>query len=250
MIFRRRFAALLLGLAGMMPVWARAIGKMRLIAQSPGTPPIELAEETVLGWRVKVNVAFRRAQPAIVDAALALLEKELDAITHSVPPQRLRQLHNAVFWLDERVRDGTPAEKVPVFHPNPDWLREHGLNPAMAGGIELPNAQTFLDSYSWEPAAILHELAHFYHHTILGDGNPVIRAAYDHARDAHLYENVAHYDGKTAPTAYALVNDHEFFAELTEAYFGRNDFFPFTRTELESYDPVGFAMVKTLWELP
>jgi hypothetical protein len=117
----------------------------------------------------------------------------------------------------------------------------------MAGGIELPNAQAFLDSYSWEPWAILHELTHFYHHTILGDDNADIRGAYRHARDAHLYESVARYDGSTA-RAYALENDHEYFAELSEAYFGRNDFFTFTRDELATYDPTGFAVIKALWE--
>ena len=249
MVLRRRFVALILGLAALAPSSMRAVAKTRLIAALADPSRDGLEEETILGWRVKVNAVFRRAQPAIVAEALALLEKELTAVTQSVPPQRLAQLRRATFWLDERVSRGQPAAMAPVFHPNPVWLMEHGLNPDMAGGIELPNARTFLDSYSWEPSAILHELAHFYHHTILGDGNPVIRDAFDHAKSAGLYESVAHYDGKTV-RAYALENDHEFFAELTEAYFGRNDFFPFTRDELESYDPVGFQMVKTLWERP
>ena len=249
MVLRRRFVALLLGLAGLAPAAMQAGARMRLIAALADPTRDGLDEETVLGWRVKVNAVFRRGQPAIASAALALLEKELAAVAQSLPPQRLPQLRRAVFWLDERVPNGPPAARAPVFHPNPVWLMEHGLNPAMAGGIELPSAATFLDSYSWEPAAILHELAHFYHHTILGDDNPVIRDAYDHARKAGLYEQVGHYDGKTV-RAYALENDHEFFAELSEAYFGRNDFFPFTRAELESYDPVGFRMVKTLWERP
>jgi hypothetical protein len=29
----------------------------------------------------------------------------------------------------------------------------------------------------------------------------------------------------------------EFFAEMTEAYFWKNDMFPFDRNELKSYDP-------------
>ena len=249
MVLRRRFVALLLGLAALAPASMRATAKVRLIAALADPTRDGLEEDSILGWRVKVNAAFRRAQPAVVTAALALLEKELAAVTQSLPPQRLAQLRQAIFWLDERVPEGPPATRAPVFHPSPVWLMEHGLNPDMAGGIELPNAQTFLDSYSWEPAAILHELAHFYHHAVLGEDNPVIREAYDHAKAAGLYQNVAHYDGKTLP-AYALTNPNEFFAELTEAYFGRNDFFPFTRDELEAYDPVGFAMVKTLWERP
>jgi hypothetical protein len=190
---------------------------------------------------------LQRDHPELVKQSLALLEKELSAIIRAVPPQRLPQLKRVTFWLDERVPQGAVKDQVPVFHPNPVWLREHGLNPAMAGGIELPNAAYFLTTYSWEPWAILHELAHFYQNTVLGDDNAVIKAAYDHARATSLYQSVAHYDGKTLP-AYALQNEREYFAELSEAYFGRNDYYPFTRAELESYDPVGFAMVKAMWE--
>ena len=40
---------------------------------------------------------------------------------------------------------------------------------------------------------------------------------------------------------------HAAFAELTEAYFVRNDFFPFNREELRQYDPVGYAMIESVW---
>ncbi len=194
-------------------------------------------DETILDWHVKVSAEFQRDHPLLVQQAIALLRRELTAIVE------------ATFWLDERVPEGTPSAKVPVAHHSRDWLRQHGLNPDMAGGIEIPNAQTFLDSYSWEPWAMMHELAHFYHHTALGERNGRILGAYRHARETHLYESVPHYDGRMLP-AYAAKNEREYFAELTEAYFGRNDFYPFTRDELRFYDPVGFAMIRDVWEAP
>jgi hypothetical protein len=36
-------------------------------------------------------------------------------------------------------------------------------------------------------------------------------------------------------------------AECTEAFFTRNDFFPFTRDELKAHDPVMFALLEMLW---
>ena len=36
-------------------------------------------------------------------------------------------------------------------------------------------------------------------------------------------------------------------AETTEAFFSRNDFFPFTRDELKQHDPLMFAVVAKLW---
>ena len=206
-------------------------------------------DETILDWHVKVSADYQRAYPRETQQALALLRKELEAITRVVPQQRLPQLRRATFWLDERRHIGSLAEKAPVFHPSAQWLLEHGLNPGMAGGIELPNARIFLDSYSWEPWAIMHELAHFYQNTVLGDDNATILDAYHHAKAQHLYERVPRYDGNIG-AAYALENEKEYFAELTEAYFGRNDYYPFTRDELETYDPTGFAMVRELWGRP
>ncbi len=50
---------------------------------------------------------------------------------------------------------------------------------------------------------------------------------------------------------YALTDPKEFFAEMTEAYFGTNDFFPFVRAELQRSDPETFALLEEIWgELP
>jgi hypothetical protein len=49
--------------------------------------------------------------------------------------------------------------------------------------------------------------------------------------------------------AYALKNEQEFFAETTEALFGRNDMQPFTRAELEKQDPETAILLKKVWKL-
>ena len=48
-------------------------------------------------------------------------------------------------------------------------------------------------------------------------------------------------------TAYAMTNAKEYFAECTEAYFSKNDFFPFTRVELEAHDPEVCTLLARLW---
>jgi hypothetical protein len=224
-------------------------GSERATGQSVALAQNGFIDESILGWHVRVNAEFERTHQLPVQQAMALPKQELAAITTALPHRRLVQLRQATFWLDERVPEGVSGAKVPVFHPDRGWLLKHGLNPYMAGGIEIPNVQTFLDSYAWEPWAMMHELAHFYHHTVLGDQNTRILTAYRHAREEHLYKSVEHYDGRMVP-AYARTNEREYFAELTEAYFGRNDFYPFTREQLQSYDAIGFAMVQEAWEAP
>jgi hypothetical protein len=49
---------------------------------------------------------------------------------------------------------------------------------------------------------------------------------------------------------YAMTDPMEYFAETTEAFFSRNDFFPFTRDELQSHDPKMVTLLKKLWGTP
>jgi hypothetical protein len=42
----------------------------------------------------------------------------------------------------------------------------------------------------------------------------------------------------------------EFFAEMTEAYFGVNDFFPFNRAELKEAEPDIYALLADVWGSP
>jgi len=41
----------------------------------------------------------------------------------------------------------------------------------------------------------------------------------------------------------------EYFAESTEAFFSRNDFFPFTRDELRRHDPEMEQLLSRLWRV-
>ena len=44
-----------------------------------------------------------------------------------------------------------------------------------------------------------------------------------------------------------MSNPMEYFAEATEAFFSRNDFFPFNRAELKRHDPEMEQLLAKLW---
>jgi hypothetical protein len=44
-----------------------------------------------------------------------------------------------------------------------------------------------------------------------------------------------------------MTNAQEYFAEGTESYFGRNDFYPFNRKELKEADPELFGIMQDVW---
>jgi hypothetical protein len=93
---------------------------------------------------------------------------------------------------------------------------------------------------------LLHEMAHAYHHQVIGSNNAAIKSAYQQAMDRKLYSNVKDLFGKRGP-AYAATNEYEYFAELSEAYLVGNDFYPFDRQQLREYDIVGYRLCEEAW---
>ncbi len=103
------------------------------------------------------------------------------------------------------------------------------------------------------PNFALHELAHAYHNIVLKDGfnNATLIAAYDRAKQSKSYDRVEQFTGVKGKSnfmmAYAMANQMEYFAESTEAYFSKNDFFPFNRSQLKTHDPEMVEVLIELW---
>jgi hypothetical protein len=139
------------------------------------------------------------------------------------------------------------------YHPNAGWLRDNGRDPAMAKGVEFTDVKDFEAETKRMPNFTLHELAHGYHDRVLkgGFGNAEIKAAYERAKASGSYDKVERWFGNGRPNkeekAYAMTNPMEYFAETTEAFFSRNDYFPFTREELKRHDPEMEKLLKRVW---
>jgi hypothetical protein len=211
-------------------------------AARPAVPTDRYALRAMEGWQVRVNRALLEEQAELGRRALRLLEVKLDEIARRVPPRALQALRRVPIWIG--VDDGwAPCME---YHPSADWLRDHGLNPDKAKSVEIGNAARFIEWSLDQPAMVLHELAHAYHHQVLGHDHAAIRAAYRAAVAGGTYESVLHSKGPRQ-RAYAIRNDQEYFAEGTEAFFGTNDFYPFVRSELREHDPALYALLETLW---
>ena len=94
---------------------------------------------------------------------------------------------------------------------------------------------------------ILHELSHAYHDQVLGFDEERIFNAFKEARDTDVYKRTMSHRGKIV-RHYALSNHKEYFAEGTEAFFYRNDFYPFVRAELKQADPRLHDLLEQIWE--
>ena len=208
-------------------------------------PTSAYAERTVRGFTVLVNKAVAE-HPDEERAALKELDAQLGEVIRVVPAGPLADLKKIRIWMEWESKPGGAAE----FHPDEGWLKENGYNPEKVGGVEINNARNFVDwSRRAQPWMVLHELAHGYYFRALGDGYAPNEAAYLGAKAKKLYESVE-YVGGAKQKAYAMTDPKEYFAELSEAYFGKNDFYPFTRAELERHDPEGFRVMERAWGRP
>lgn len=200
------------------------------------------ADESIDGFTVLIH----RDVEAHPDEAAELrreLRHQLRVIGETLPEGPLAELRKVRIWVEWEAKPHGAAE----FHPSAEWLRDHGYNPAKAGDVEINNARNFVSwSRSHQPSMMLHELAHAYHFRVLGDDHEEIESAYNQAKSGGTYDEVDHVDGNRHK-AYALTDAKEYFAELTEAYFGKNDFYPFVRAELREHDQAGFAAVELAW---
>jgi dipeptidyl-peptidase-4 len=202
----------------------------------------------VLGWTLHINRTLVADEPAATAKAIELLEKQLAEIIRVVPEAAVAELKKTPLWFSPKYPGVKPSAE---FHPDAKWLRDNGRDPVMAQAVEFTNIQTFPEECDRMPSLVLHELAHAYHFRVLGFNDPAIREAYERSNAAGLYDRVERYHGGGRPTtlgrAYAMTNEKEYFAETTEAYFSRNDFFPFTREELKAHDPRMCHVLETAW---
>jgi hypothetical protein len=96
------------------------------------------------------------------------------------------------------------------------------------------------------PWVVLHELAHAYHDQVLGFEEPRVKKIWEKFRDSGKYNSVLNSPGNRREH-YGLKNQMEFFAEMTESYFGSNDFYPFVTGELKDTEPEIFALMEEIW---
>jgi hypothetical protein len=185
------------------------------------------------GWRICVARSLNDT-PSLKEAAQAHLNDDLVYIIQIMPETVVPTLQSFRIWMEDASTEWPGA----VYHPSAQWLGNHGYPSYWARGVQIGNASNYLTWTIIQPAMILHEMAHAWHHQVIGYNESSIISAYESAMSSGMYEHVA-YAGGGLQRAYATSNVQEYFAELTEAYFWINDFYPFNRDELLEFDPSG-----------
>ncbi len=213
----------------------------------PKTDPVRFdpVVKQIEGWTVYVDPQLLKGEYSAEGArALQMLTNHLQRIAILLPEDRLARMRKLEIWIERRH----PTLSAMQYHPNINWLKSHGLDPRLAKKVHIPHAKDLLSRHQMikQPAVVLHELAHAYHDRFLGFNDPRIIKAYQKAKEAGNYEKTLLYNGKRV-RHYALKDHKEYFAEGTEAYFYRNDFYPFVRAELKEHDPALHDLLVEIW---
>jgi hypothetical protein len=214
---------------------------------APASPAAPAGHRTLEleGFRVHVDLRLLESQRELGASALLELENQLYRLRRVVPEGPLEKLRAVPIFLG--VEDEHGRHPCACYHPSREWLVAHGYPAEKERSVDIANAANFV---AWtrevQPWMVLHELAHAYHHQVLGHEHAELLQAYERARESKRYEAVLYARGDRQ-RHYALQNPQEYFAEGTEAYFGTNDFHPFVRAELREVDPELHALLEKIW---
>ena len=214
-------------------------------------PPLPTAHTTreVEGWSVRVDDRLTTgAESALGDRALKLLMARLVAIAVVVPEPALAKLRAVTIQLDLDHGKLRPMQ----YHPSAGWLKGNGYSEALAKCVHIPRVDDFLSAFENHrmPWVVLHELAHAYHDQVLGFQETRVKEAWKRFRDGGKYKWVLTSPGHQREH-YGTTDQQEFFAEMTESYFGSNDFYPFVAGELKEAEPEIFQLMSDIWgQLP
>ena len=228
---------LFLGSTALLPAAKEDKDKARPKFHDPVVKDIE-------GWTIKVDPALLKCEnEELGKACFTALANHLQRIKYILPREKVAQLQKLPIALDLEHRLTSMQ-----YHPSKGWLMANRHDPRMEKHVHIPRAKALINRHTWakHPYVVLHELAHAYHDQILGFDDEEVIAAYKNAEDKGLYERVLLYSGGKTKH-YARTNHKEFFAEMTEAYLGVNDFYPFVRAELKEHDPLTYALMQKIW---
>lgn len=208
--------------------------------------PTSHVTRKIEGWSIQVDERLIDGTDAeIGKTALALIANRLADIKLAVAADKLERLQQVTIWLDRSHGDLKAAQ----YHPSAGWLKAHDFDERLAKCVHIPDAASFISRghQRVQPWSVMHELAHAYHDQVLDFEDPKIMAVWEQVKQTGRFESVLHINGHKT-RHYALTDQKEFFAEMSESYLGTNDFFPFNRAELKQSEPEVHALLARIWD--
>lgn len=220
---------------------------------SPPTSPRKTSErEPVPGYKYRQMNGFslfvhntvleNNEKSTLHRKPLDVLQLELDMVVGNLPPSTVAVLRRVPVWVQWNASSGAA---VAQYHAGNKLNKKYSFasmdRAVKSNCIEILRMESLAAEHQGQQhrCILLHELAHAVHHHVFDYDNPVIEAAYAQAMSKGLYQG-----------QYAATDSKEYFAEISCAYFGYLNYYPYTRADLKTYDPVGYEMMTRTWGTP
>ncbi len=213
-------------------------------AQETESAKYSYRTEQIEGWTVHFQTELE-AEPDLQSDVARLLGVKLWEVSSRLPQEVVERLREVPIRM-HLDREGCAGG---VYHPSADWLEDHGYPRSWARGVEFGNARNFLGWTRTQPSMVLHELAHAWHHQVLGYEHRGILDAFERVKSSRALEETLYVTGGSK-RAYALNNEMEFFAEMSEAWWGTNDYYPFVKVEVMESFPALPELLESSWRMP
>ena len=173
---------------------------------------------SVEGWNVSIDERLLDGEHAAIGTQAAmLLRRQLQAIRLIVPADKVRALAEG----HDPTRPVPRSPAVAAVPPRRRLAQRERLPRDLVKCVHIPDARYFNDRrfQHQQPWVMMHELAHAYHDQVLGFDDPRDHRRLESSRRAVGTTRCCTIDGKKR-RHYGLTNHEEFFAEMTESYFG------------------------------
>ncbi len=204
-------------------------------------PTSSYQKRTIEGWTVYVASKLQQ-EKAHADEICKLLQYKLHLVKRYVPEKARVKLQKVPIWLEQN----DPAVPYIVYHHSKNVLQNKGLNPDKYQALEIGNTDNFLQWQDLQPSMLLHHLACAFFDQVVGLDNADVSKSYEKAVKSAKYDRVLRFDGEHVRHP-ALLNVKEYFAEMSESYYGFNDHYPFLQFELSQLDPDVCELLARLW---
>ena len=211
-------------------------------ANAACVPTSKYEKRRIEGWTVHVAPALVKKK-AYGDEMCKLVRYKLHLVARYMPETALERLREVSIWLEQ----DSPAVPYVAYHGSAEELQAAGLNPDKLHAIEIGNTKAFRRWQSLQPFVLLNRLAraHYDRHLTKED-RAAVEKALQRAIDGGKYDSVLRFDGRHVRHP-ALESPREFFAEMTESYFGVNDHYPFLQFEAGKHDRAACELLTKLW---
>jgi hypothetical protein len=199
--------------------------------------------KNIRSFPVYVAPEFASNDRSILERCLTVLESNVAHLEKVVPSSAWQKISGLPIWLEYEIDPSYGG----VYLGSHERIAAHGVALAKAGSMQFASSLATLVGSPLNPVG--HELAHAYHDLVLSYAYQPIGLAFERARASGRYNAVRDLSGRWR-RAYAMKNFLEFFASLSEAYFGTSYLFPFTREDLKESDPESYRVISEAWERP